>query len=93
MALRDALRRLCDLWPDVVERFGEDSSTFWVLMNSVVDNPDDNMIQLTLMRKLFEVLPADHPIFRALSDEDDRSPEAAERWARTIADLARRLGR
>jgi hypothetical protein len=93
MALRDVFAELCAYWDDVVARLGEDHQTFSVLMHGLVDNRDDTKIQMSITRLLFEVLPPDHPILRALSIEDDRSPDAALHWQRTIAELARLLGR
>lgn len=88
MALRDVITTLCAHWEDVVARLDEDHQIFWVWVNGLVDTPDDNKIQLSVTRLLFEVLPKNHPVLLALSSEDDRSPDAALRWERTIAELA-----
>lgn len=93
MALRDVFAELCVSWDDVVARLGEDFQTFSVLMHGLVDNGDDTNIKISIARLLFEVLPPDHPVLRALSIEDERSADAALNWQRTIAELARLLGR
>jgi hypothetical protein len=91
MALRDSITALCESWEDVVVRVGDDLHVLKVLLYDLLDRPDDTGTMRKIVRLLDEVLPPDHPVLLAVSLDDDRSPAAALRWTRTIAELARLL--
>lgn len=91
MAIRDSINTLCEYWDDVIERLGEDVHVFKGLVHNLVDQPNDTTTTRTFVLWMGEVLPPDHPVLLAVSLDDDRSPDAALRWTRTIAKLARLL--
>jgi len=88
MALRDAIRVLCDEWTDVERRLDpEDRRLLVNAVRSLTQDPDDEDLMLDVVAHLAGMLSRHHPILAAIAIEDVRSTTTPSVWA----DVVKRL--